>query len=120
MEQLTKLHASTVQFGLEFWYIVSVWYFTYPTFPIPLVGEGAGETGMKSILFGEKDFSDLSKSLSLCEYKFSDLTLAQDITLKSKVQPSNGKSLGQKHKVAKADKLKFFLNYFHSYFLSFP
>lgn len=34
-------------------------------FPIPLVGEGAGETGMKSILFGDEDFSDLSKSLSL-------------------------------------------------------
>lgn len=41
----------------------------WPTFPIPLVGEGAGETGMKSILFGEEDFSDLSKSLSLWEHK---------------------------------------------------
>lgn len=45
--------------------VYSAWCFTYLTFPIPLVGEGAGETGMKSILFGEEDFSDLSKSLSL-------------------------------------------------------
>lgn len=34
-------------------------------FPNPLVGEGAGETGVKSILFGEYNFSGLSKSLSL-------------------------------------------------------
>lgn len=68
---------------------------------------------MKSILFGEEDFSDLSKSLSLCKYKASDLTLAQDITLEAKAQPSNGNSLGQTHKIAKADELKFLLNYFH-------
>lgn len=41
----------------------------YPTFPNPLVGEGAGETGVKSILFGEYNFSCLSKSLSLCKHK---------------------------------------------------
>lgn len=76
-----KLQILTVQFGLDFWNVVSAWYLIYPTFPIPLVGEGAGETGMKSILFGEKDFSDLSKSLSLCEYKVSDLTLAQDLEI---------------------------------------
>lgn len=34
-------------------------------FPNPRVGEGAGETGVKSILFGEYNFSCLSKSLSL-------------------------------------------------------
>lgn len=34
-------------------------------FPNPLVGEGAGETGVKSILLGEYNFSGLSKSLSL-------------------------------------------------------
>lgn len=34
------------------------------TFPIPLVGEGAGETGTKSTCFGDDDFS---KSLSLCK-----------------------------------------------------
>lgn len=39
---------------------------------------------MKSILFGEEDFSDLSKSLSLCKYKVSNLTLAQDIALQTK------------------------------------
>lgn len=58
---------------------------------------------MKSILFGEKDFSDLSKSLSLCEYKVSDLNTGKDITSKPKAQPSNGKSLGQMHNVAKVD-----------------
>lgn len=41
----------------------------YPTFPNPLVGEGAGETGVKSILFGEYNFSCFSKSLSLCKHK---------------------------------------------------
>lgn len=69
---------------------------------------------MKSILFGEEDFSDLSKSLSLCKYKVSDLTLAQNITLESKAQPSNERSSGQMHKTAKADELKFFINDFHS------
>lgn len=69
---------------------------------------------MKSILFGEEDFSDLSKSLSLCKHKVSELTLPQDTTLGSKAQPSSGKSLGQMHKIAKADELKFFFNYFHS------
>lgn len=34
-------------------------------FPNPLVGDGAGETGVKSILLGEYNFSCLSKSLSL-------------------------------------------------------
>lgn len=38
-------------------------------FPNPLVGDGAGETGMKSILLGEYNFSCLSKSLSLCKKK---------------------------------------------------
>lgn len=33
-------------------------------FPIPLVGEGAGDTGTKSIRFGDED-ADFSKSLSL-------------------------------------------------------
>lgn len=80
-KQLVKLQILRVQLGLEFWNIVSAQYFTYPTFPIPLVGEGAGETGMKSILFGEKDFSDLSKSLSLCEYKVSHLTQAQNLEI---------------------------------------
>lgn len=47
--------------------LISCW--QYPTFPNPLVGEGAGETGVKSILFGEYNFSGLSKSLSLCKYK---------------------------------------------------
>lgn len=34
-------------------------------FPNPLVGDGAGDTGVKSILFGEYNFSGLSQSLSL-------------------------------------------------------
>lgn len=38
-------------------------------FPNPLVGDGAGETGVKSILLGEYNFSGLSKSLSLCKHK---------------------------------------------------
>lgn len=33
-------------------------------FPIPLVGDGAGDTGTKSIRFGDDDV-DFSKSLSL-------------------------------------------------------
>lgn len=33
-------------------------------FPIPLVGDGAGDTGTKSIRFGDDD-EDFSKSLSL-------------------------------------------------------
>lgn len=36
-------------------------------FPIPLVGDGAGDTGTKSILFGDED-ADFSKSLSLWEH----------------------------------------------------
>lgn len=32
------------------------------------MGDGAGETGVKSILFGEYNFSGLSKSLSLCKH----------------------------------------------------
>lgn len=35
-------------------------------FPIPLVGDGAGDTGTKSIRFGDED-ADFSKSLSLYE-----------------------------------------------------
>ena len=34
-------------------------------FPIPLVGDGAGDTGTKSMRFGDDD-ADFSKSLSLC------------------------------------------------------
>lgn len=60
---------------------------------------------MKSILFGEEDFSDFSKSLSLCKYKVSNLTMVQDITLESKAKPANQKSFGQMHKIAKADEL---------------
>lgn len=99
------LHSSP---WFKVWNVLSVWYFTYPTFPIPLVGEGAGETGMKSILLGEEDFSDLSKSLSLCKYKVSDLTLTEDITSEPKAQPSNGKTLGQMHTIGKTDELKLF------------
>lgn len=33
-------------------------------FPIPLVGDGAGDTGTKSIRFGDED-TGFSKSLSL-------------------------------------------------------
>lgn len=33
-------------------------------FPIPLVGDGAGDTGTKSIRFGDEE-ADFSKSLSL-------------------------------------------------------
>lgn len=47
--------------------LTSCW--QYLTCPNPLVGEGAGETGVKSILFGEYNFSGLSKSLSLCKHK---------------------------------------------------
>lgn len=36
-------------------------------FPIPLVGDGAGDTGTKSMRFGDDD-ADFSKSLSLCGY----------------------------------------------------
>lgn len=38
-------------------------------FPIPLVGDGAGDTGTKSILFGDED-TDFSRSLSLCKHTF--------------------------------------------------
>jgi hypothetical protein len=38
---------------------------THTFFPIPLVGDGAGDTGIKSIRFGDDD-ADFSKSLSLC------------------------------------------------------
>lgn len=37
-------------------------------FPIPLVGEGAGDTGTKSIRFGDDD-EDFSRSLSLYRIK---------------------------------------------------
>lgn len=35
--------------------------------PIPLVGDGAGDTGTKSMRFGDED-ADFSKSLSLCKH----------------------------------------------------
>lgn len=39
-------------------------------FPIPLVGDGAGDTGTKSMRFGDED-ADFSKSLSLYEHTFT-------------------------------------------------
>lgn len=87
--------------------VFSVWCFTYPTFPIPLVGEGAGETGMKSILFGEEDFSDLSKSLSLCKYKSFKLHSCTRHYLRIQATTFHGKLLGQVRKRAKTDELRF-------------
>lgn len=47
-------------------------------FPIPLVGEGAGDTGTKSIRFGDED-ADFSKSLSLWTQQYERSNLRTDL-----------------------------------------
>ena len=47
--------------------------------PMPLVGDGAGETGTKSILFGDDD-TDFSKSLSLCRMMSEEVRTSSKMT----------------------------------------
>lgn len=59
-------HCSTA-LGLLRWYACKHNEIWCTFLPIPLVGEGAGDTGTKSMRFGDED-ADFSKSLSLYEH----------------------------------------------------